>query len=103
MNFHQTFKPEREHISSLLSIGEIVATKEELSQRLFIPTGKKSGKVEVNLLYARAAGLLNFTKKNDFYAIERTDLGNLIMDNDSFLEHEITQIYIHYMFCTKYS
>jgi len=101
INFHQTFKPERSHISELLTIKNLTATKEEISHQFGIPTGKSSGKVEVNLLYAQAAELLNFTKSKDLITIERTYLGDKIYENDSYLEHELTKLLIHYMFCTK--
>ena len=103
LNFHQTFKPERNHISSLLSIEHLNATKEEISHQFSIPTGSSSGKVEVNLLYSQAAGLLTFTKKKELFIINRTHLGDVIYENDSFLEHELTQLLFHYMFCSKNS
>ncbi len=98
LNFHQTFKPERIHISSLLSIEKTSKTKEELSHIFSIPTGKVSGKVEVNLLYAKAAGLLKLVKAENILHVERTPLGNFVYNNDSFIDEYITKVLFHFMF-----
>ena len=100
LNFHQTFKPESEYISRLLSIGELSATKEELSHRFGIPTGKSSGKVEVSLLYAQAARLINFSKESGVYHICRTALGSKLYDIDSFFENQTTELLFHFMYCS---
>ena len=97
--FHQTFKPELHHISNLLSIEKGIFSKEELSHIYSIPTGKVSGKVEVNLLYAQAAGLLRFKKTNKKFKINRTKIGSVIYKDDSYLEEYCTKVLIHYMFC----
>jgi hypothetical protein len=103
LNFHQTFKPEREYIASLISFKNLSDSKEAISHRFGIPTGKSSGKVEVNLYYAQAAGLLEFFKKNGLLVINRTQLGDVVYSHDNFLEHEMTQLYFHYMYCSNTS
>lgn len=100
LNFHQTFRPEKDHIQSLLSVKKLKASMKEISHRFGIPTGKSSGKVEVSLLYAQAAGLLQFEKKDGLFIIERTPLGDVISMEDGFLEHPMTQLLIHYRFCS---
>lgn len=101
INFHQTFKPEREYISRLLSVKNLTATKEEISHQFGIPTGKSSGKVEVALLYAQAARLLEYSKKNGQIEISRTRLGTIVQEHDPYLEHKMTQLLIHYFFCSN--
>jgi len=103
LNFHQTFKPEKNHISNLLTINTLTATKENLSHQFGIPTGKSSGKVEVSLLYAQAAGLLSYHKKHENLIIKRSIIGTIVYENDSYLEHELTQLLFHYLFCSKNS
>jgi hypothetical protein len=100
LNFHQTFKPESEFISRLLSIEELSATKEELSHRFGIPTGQSSGKVEVSLLYGQAAGLLSFSKESGVYHISRTPLGSKIYEIDSYFENQTTKLLFHFMYCS---
>jgi len=99
LTFHQTFRPELPHMSNLLSIDQGIFSKEKLSHIFCIPTGKVSGKVEANLLYAQAAGLLRFSKNGNNFKINRTQIGSVIFDNDSFLEEYCTKVFIHYMFC----
>jgi hypothetical protein len=103
INFHQTFKPERAHISNLLTCESLNGTKESISHRCGIPTGKSSGKVEVNLLYAQAAGLLTLSKTSGELVIKRSFLGDIVHNNDSFLDHEISQLIFHYNFCKNTS
>ena len=66
LNFHQTFKPERQYISGLLS--EIECCNgldiQEISNQTGIPTGKSSGKVEPTISYAEYMGLI---KKQKLY------------------------------------
>lgn len=103
LSFHQTFKPERSHISSLLSIDKGTFSKEEISHSFSIPTGKVSGKVEVNLLYAQAARVIQFTKSSDVFNIKRTSLGNIVYDNDNYLEEYLTKLLFHFMYCKNNS
>jgi len=103
LNFHQTFKPERTHISSLISFQKLSATKEEISHKYAIPTGKTSGKVEVNLKYAQAASLLTYQRDKGNYNICRSYIGDFLYDNDEYLEDDLSQMLIHYMFCKKNS
>ena len=57
-NFHQTFQPEPEYISSILNLArdEEVLTVKEISTVTGIPTGESSGKVEPKILYASSGG-----------------------------------------------
>ncbi len=103
LNFHQTFRPEKDHIVNLLSVANLSTTKDELSQRFGITTGKSSGKVEVSLLYLQAARLLYFKKQSGVFDISRTALGDIVFREDKFLEHSMTQLMIHYFYCSSAS
>ncbi len=100
LNFHQTFRPEPVHIRKLISFDSLTASMEEISHRFGIPTGKSSGKVEVSLLYAQAAGLLEFKREKGEFIISRTSLGDRIYEVDPFLDNLTTSLLCHYKFCS---
>ena len=54
VNFHQTFKPESQYISSILSIADNNdgLSLREISQLTGIPQGESSGKVEPHIVYS---------------------------------------------------
>ena len=59
LNFHQTFPPTADGLSRLTldcPVGEAL-TKEQISEKTGIPTGKSNGKVEPYLAYAEYMGL----------------------------------------------
>lgn len=98
LNFHQTFKPEKLHLSSLLELPNGKYSINEISHSCGIPTGKSSGKVDVTLHYLKAASLINYEAKNGIYEIQKTLMGDFIADEDPFLENYETKLYFHYMY-----
>ena len=64
LNFHQTFKPEIQYISSILSISDGSTSYEikDISNLTGIPNGKSSGKVEPHILYSYYMGLIDYIK-----------------------------------------
>ena len=61
LNFHQTFKPEAQYISSILSVAddETPYDIKDISNLTGIPSGKSSGKVEPHILYSYYMGLID--------------------------------------------
>lgn len=99
LNFHQTFKPERQYISSLLSALENCSglDVQEISNQTGIPTGKSSGKVEPTISYAEYMGLLTKEKKDGQYDIAYTNLGRCINDEDAGLLEKLSLLAMHCM------
>lgn len=99
LNFHQTFKPEKKHITELiiLASNNPSMTIDEISLATGIPQGKSSGKVIPHLEYARFMGIVNFELKNGLYSLSLTDLGQLILDEDIGLSESITLLLLHSM------
>lgn len=104
LNFHQTFKPERQYISGLLS--EIECCNgldiQEISNQTGIPTGKSSGKVEPTISYAEYMGLIKKQKCDGKYELEYTALGECIRDEDSGLLEKLTLLLMHCMIVRPY-
>lgn len=99
LNFHLTFKPERQYLSSLLS--EIVACSgldiQEISNLTGIPTGKSSGKVEPMICYAEYMGLITKEKSNGLYTLNLTNLGECIVNEDTGLLEKLSLLALHIM------
>ena len=66
LNFHQTFKPEKQYIGSILNVADNTdgIGVQEISSYTGIPNGKSSGKVEPHIIYANYMGLIEYEKKN---------------------------------------
>lgn len=98
-NFHQTFQPEPEYISSILNLArdEEVLTVKEISTVTGIPTGESSGKVEPHILYASFMGLINYEKKDGKYQLSQTRLGNCVYHEDRGLQETLTILLCHTM------
>ena len=96
-NFHQTFRPDREHISKLLRFAAAGSqgTIEDISNATGIPTGKFSGKVKPCIDYASAMGLLNKEAKNSVYSFSLTPFGSCVLREDPFLLNPLTQWLAH--------
>lgn len=71
VTFHQTFIPERAHISALLKFAAsgneststpLSVTDQEISVETGIPTGQSSGKVPAMLDYCRGMGLIQLER-----------------------------------------
>lgn len=69
LNFHQTFKPEKQYIGSILDVANMnkALSIKDISALTGIPNGKSSGKVEPHIQYANFMGLVDFEKKMDLY------------------------------------
>lgn len=92
LNFHQTFPPDVNMISRLLTsdVFEVALTKEEISQRTGIPTGKSSGKVEPHIKYAEYMGLLQDSFKDGKHTLIMTPLGRAICSEDPSLTEKVS-------------
>lgn len=99
-SFHQSFMPERRHLSSLLALAarQFTGTLEVISEATGIPTGKSSGKVLPHLRYAECMGMLVVRADgNGIYTINITPLGSLIVAEDPLLHEAVTQLILHLM------
>ncbi len=103
LNFHQTFKPERNYISSILMDGEICSgmTVQQIAEQTGIPTGKSSGKVEPTLAYCEFMNLLDKEKINGLYRISLTPVGKCICREDIGLSEKLTILLCHCMLVRK--
>lgn len=106
LNFHKTFAPELESLVRILSLAnEEVGflTKEEISERTSIPTGKSSGKVEPHIYYAAAMRLITFEKESGRYKCELTMLGKVILLEDPYLVENLTKLLLHAFLVDRHS
>jgi hypothetical protein len=106
LNFHQTFAPEMEAISRILSLADSDAgflTKEEISEQTAIPTGKSSGKVEPHIYYAAAMRLITFEKVSGKYKCKMTALGKVVALEDSYLVENISKLILHAFLVDKHA
>ena len=103
LNFHQTFKPEKEYISVLLEQANEIKDMDtqEISMITGIPTGVRSGKVEPHIRYAEYMGLIDVNKKKNKYSLCRTSLGELMCREDPGLLEEVSLLTLHCMLCRK--
>ena len=99
INFHQTFKPERQYISSILDIadGNSYFTVKDISRMTGIPQGVSSGKVEPHISYAEFMGLVNTDKKEKQVKLTKTALGKCVFIEDPGLQEPLTRLLLHAM------
>lgn len=99
VNFHQTFKPEVQYISSILNIadGNTPVTVNDISALTGIPQGKSSGKVEPHIFYAEYMGLIETEKNNGFIILKKTKLGETVSDEDPGVQEDLTILLCHAM------
>lgn len=99
LNFHQTFKPEKQYIGSILNVAGTADSLEvqEISAYTGIPNGKSSGKVEPHIYYARYMGLIDAEKKDGAYKLNRTKLGDVVYMEDPGLQEELSILLCHAM------
>lgn len=99
LNFHQTFRPEKQYIAAILELAEdsTVRTVKEISSLTGIPNGESSGKVEPHIVYATYMGLISYEKKDGGYSIFRTPLGETIYMEDPGLQENLTLLVCHSM------
>ena len=106
LNFHQTFAPELESLIRIVALAnEEVGflTKEEISERTSIPTGKSSGKVEPHIYYAAAMRLITFEKESGKYKCELTMLGKVVLLEDPYLVENLTKLLLHAFLADRHS
>lgn len=102
--FHETFVPERVHLSEILAFAaaELEGTKEDIREETGIPTGKCSGKVVPILRYAEGMGLLSSTRPRDHvFAPRLTPLGRVVFDQDPGLSTTCSQLLGHLHLCRE--
>ena len=99
LNFHQTFKPEKQYVGSILDVANNTDTMSvpSISSYTGIPNGKSSGKVEPHILYAKYMGLIEAEKKDGEYKLSRTKLGNIVYTEDPGLQEDLTILLCHAM------
>ena len=99
INFHQTFKPEKQYIAGILELAEDSSFKtvKEISSLTGIPTGASSGKVEPHIFYANYMGLIHYEKQEGAYSLHRTSLGECVYSEDPGLQEDLTILLCHCM------
>jgi len=105
INFHQTFIPERQYISSLLhfvATGQ-TGTDQDISDQTGIPVGKSSGKVPSIISYCSGMGLIKVQKVagSGEKAFKFTSFGRVVLLEDSNLSEELTQWIAHLHLCRQ--
>lgn len=92
LNFHETFKPEKQYIAAILEIADNsdFYSVKDISLKTGIPSGSSSGKVEPHIVYANYMGLIEYEKKDSCYKLSKTKLGKLVYDEDPGLQEELT-------------
>ena len=99
LNFHQTFRPEKQYIAAILDISgdPEFRTVRDISMMTGIPTGESSGKVEPHIVYADYMGLINYEKNGGKYSLKRSLLGETIYMEDPGLQEKLTELLCHAM------
>lgn len=99
INFHQTFKPEGQYISSILEIadGKSWYSVKDISGITGIPQGVSSGKVEPHISYAEYMGVVKSEKKDRQIQLTRTMLGECVTMEDPGLQELLTKLLLHAM------
>lgn len=99
LSFHQSFKPEKQYIGSILDVANNTnpMSIQDISAYTGIPSGKSSGKVEPHIMYAKYMGLIDAEKKNGLYILSRTKLGNIVYSEDPGLQENLTLLLCHAM------
>lgn len=107
LNFHNTFKPESQHLTQLLLIADKCnnVSYDNLSRMTGIPQGTSSGKLKPNIEYAKYMGLIvedEDASDRDCVTLYTTPLGKLIRDEDMGLREELTLWLLHAMISREY-
>lgn len=103
LNFHQTFKPEKQYIGSILSVANMTDSMsvQDISACTGIPNGKSSGKVEPHINYAKYMGLMEAEKKDGGYTLKKTKLGEIVYTEDPGLQENLSILLCHAMMLRK--
>ena len=99
LDFHQTFKPERSCLSSLMmNLPERSGKNvQEISKLTGIPTGSSSGKVAPTISYLEFGGLIKEKLVNRKYELTLTKLGETVLSEDPGLMENLTLLLFHCM------
>lgn len=99
VNFHQTFKPECQYISSILDIADDSTWRsvKDISGITGIPQGISSGKVEPHISYAEYMGLVKSERREKRIKLSRTNLGEIIYMEDPGFQEMLTKTLLHAM------
>lgn len=99
LNFHQTFKPEKQYVAAILDISgdPEIRTVRDISMMTGIPTGKNSGKVEPHIMYANYMGLIDYIRDNGNYSLRRSSLGETVFYEDPGIQEKVTELLCHAM------
>ena len=99
LNFHQTFKPEKQYVGSILDVANntVSMSVSDISACTGIPNGKSSGKVEPHIQYAQYMGLIQAEKNEGVYTLSRTKLGDIVYMEDPGFQEELTLLLCHAM------
>lgn len=104
INFHLTFKPEIQYISSILELAGNSCdgmTVKEISSNTGIPQGESSGKVEPHINYAAYMGLIEFRKEDGKIYLSQTKLGKTVSMEDPGLQEKLSLLLCHSMMLRK--
>ena len=103
LDFHQTFKPERDCLSTLLTELDSCSgtTVAEISKITGIPTGSSSGKVVPTIFYLEYMGLIQEQLDNKKYRLEYTTIGEAVLAEDPGLMEELSLMLLHCMIARK--
>jgi len=103
-NFHRTFKPERQYLSSML---RFAASDQEgdcqaISSSTGIPTGKSSGKVGPTIEYCLGMGLIRLIgpPRSAIKHPILSHFGRVVLLEDPFLKLGISQWIAHFNLCS---
>lgn len=104
LNFHNTFKPERNYIHALLAyVAEgKKGTLQEISEQTGIPMGESSGKTQPTIHYCLGMGLMTISpikQSPGVKAFELTAFGKKVFCEDPYLMYPITQWIAHFFMC----
>lgn len=105
LDFHQTFKPERACLSSLLTELKECSGKsaQEISKITGIPTGVSSGKVVPSIYYLFYMGMITYELTDKQYYLAYTHLGECVVEEDPGLMENLTLLLMHCMLTRKLS
>jgi hypothetical protein len=103
INFHQTFRPEREYLSQILKVAQKNESfsNEQITDETGIPTGKSSGKVIPTINYAKGMYLIETKKNKDSIHMSLTPLGEMILIEDKYFSESLTQWVLHLFLSRK--
>jgi hypothetical protein len=104
LNFHKSFKPERQYINAMLRYSATGKTGDykEIASETGIPMGMSSGKVPAIIDYCRGMGLIRLSESQPT-SIKKpvlTPFGRTVLLEDPFLKLNITQWIAHFNLCS---